>query len=336
MSGEVPPGSPGPQGSPGPSGGLVVVGDVVTDVVALHRGPLAPHTDTAARIRVLPGGAGANAAAWAAWSLVDAGTTGRAGGGTAAGEVRLLGRVGADSAGWHREALEAAGVRTRLTVDPQLPTAVVIALVDEDAERTFLTDSGACAALGPQDWDESLLDGAARLHLSGYLYFSDPGRRLAALATAAAHRRGLPVSADPASTGFIERLGADAFRRALGDRIGLLLPNLAEARLLSGRQDPVEAAERLSAEYGEAVVKLGPAGALAARDGRLLAKVPAVPVTPVDTTGAGDAFTGGYLAAALTGADPATAAEAGCRTGAHATTLLGGRPPRSGPAPAGS
>ncbi|MEU2629112.1 hypothetical protein ABZ641_18975, partial [Kitasatospora sp. NPDC007106] len=48
------------------AGALLVVGEVVTDVVALHEGPLAPHTDTAARIAVRPGGAGANAAAWAA------------------------------------------------------------------------------------------------------------------------------------------------------------------------------------------------------------------------------------------------------------------------------
>ncbi|MYV37923.1 sugar kinase, partial [Streptomyces sp. SID1328] len=41
----------------GPAGGLLVVGDVITDVVARHRGPLAARTDTAAVIRTLPGGA---------------------------------------------------------------------------------------------------------------------------------------------------------------------------------------------------------------------------------------------------------------------------------------
>lgn len=49
-----------------PGGALLVVGDVVTDIVARHRGPLAPGTDTAAAVRRLPGGAGANVACWAA------------------------------------------------------------------------------------------------------------------------------------------------------------------------------------------------------------------------------------------------------------------------------
>lgn len=76
-------------------GALLVVGDVVTDVVAIHPDPLAPATDTVARIRTLPGGAGANAACWAAR--------------TGSAEVRLLARVGAESARWHERALVDAG-----------------------------------------------------------------------------------------------------------------------------------------------------------------------------------------------------------------------------------
>ncbi|WP_457029323.1 carbohydrate kinase family protein [Kitasatospora sp. P5_F3] len=293
------------------TGALLVIGDVVTDVVALHDRPLAPHTDTAARIAVLPGGSAANSAAWAAYSGVD---------------VRLLSRLGADSADWHRAELLGAGVRPHLVVDPELSTAVVICLVDAEAERTFVTDSGAAARLGPADWEPALLDGVARLHLSGYLYFTGQGRQLAVRAVAAAEARGLPVSVDPASTGFIERLGVAAFLAAI-DGTDLLLPNSAEARLLAGTDDPVTAAERLSAVYGEAVVKLGPQGALAARGGKVVARIAAVPSTAVDSTGAGDAFTGAFLAARLRGADLAEATAAGCGAGAVAVARTGGRPP---------
>lgn len=166
---------PGAAPAPGP-GALLVVGDVVTDVVAVHPEPLAPATDTAARIRTLPGGAGANAACWAA----------RAG----APEVRLLARVGKESARWHERALVDAGVRPRLVIDPAEPTGTVVALVGKDTERTFLTDSGAALRLTPDDWAPALLDGAAHLHLSGYLFFADSSRELALVALRAATARG--------------------------------------------------------------------------------------------------------------------------------------------------
>ncbi|GAA3238685.1 hypothetical protein GCM10020256_59190 [Streptomyces thermocoprophilus] len=188
----------------GPHGALLVVGDVVTDVVALHRGPLATGTDTAAVIRTLPGGAGANVACWAA----------RRG----CGEVRLLGRVGADAAAWHERELSACGVRPRLVVDAEAPTGTVICLVDEGsaAERTFLTDSGASLRLTSDDWSDGLLDGVTRLHLSGYLLFSERSRALLSTALAAARARGVPVSLDPASAGFLTELGGRPFPRTRG------------------------------------------------------------------------------------------------------------------------
>ncbi|WP_329561659.1 carbohydrate kinase family protein [Kitasatospora sp. NBC_01266] len=294
----------------GGPGALLVIGDVATDIVALLGAPLAAHTDTAARITLRPGGSAANTAAWAARSGIEA---------------RLLARIGTDFADWHRAELLAAGVRPYLMVDQQAPTATVIALVDAAAERSFVTDSGAAHRLGPADWDPALLAGADLLHLSGYLLFSAPGRALARHAIAAARTAGLPVSVDPASTGFIEQLGVDAFLATI-EGADLLLPNLAEARLLSGATDPAEAAERLSAAFGQAVVTLGPAGALAAEAGAVLARVPGVPATALDSTGAGDAFTGAFLAARLRGADLPEATAAGCRAGATAVTVIGGRP----------
>ncbi|MET9659529.1 PfkB family carbohydrate kinase [Streptomyces sp. NPDC006510] len=294
-------------------GGLLVVGDVVTDVVARHGRTAPAHgTDTPARIRTLPGGAGANVACWAARS--------------GCADVRLLARVGADSADWHRDALRRAGVRCLLTVDDDVPTATVVALVDSAAERTFLTDSGAVLRLSPDDWSPSMLDGIAQLHLSGYLLFAATSRATALLALREARRRRIPVSIDPASAGFLAELGADRFLTAVGG-VDLLLPNADEARLLTGLPEPADAAAKLSLQVGRVVVTLGADGALLAAGGAVTRRVPAVQVRgAVDSTGAGDAFTGGFLAAHLTGADDASAAAAGCRAGAEAVTIVGGRP----------
>ncbi|RSS66664.1 carbohydrate kinase family protein [Streptomyces sp. WAC06614] len=293
------------------SGGLLVVGDVVTDVVAVHAEPLAPATDTAARIRTLPGGAGANAACWAARCGVA--------------PVRLLARVGAESAAWHERALRAAGVRPHLVVDPVEPTGTVVALVGGDAERTFLTDSGAALRLSTADWDVELLDGVVHMHLSGYLFFTDASRELAELALRTARERRVPVSVDPASAGFLSTLGVNRFLSSV-EGVSVLLPNADEARLLAGRTDVREAAAALSLRFPLVVVTLGAAGVLLASAGAVTAEVPAEPAEAVDTTGAGDAFTGGFLAARLAGAAPADAARAGCRAAAAAVVRLGGRP----------
>ncbi|MGE6737903.1 carbohydrate kinase family protein, partial [Streptomyces sp. NPDC059900] len=221
-------------------GALLVVGDVVTDIVARHGAPLAPGTDTAAAIRTLPGGAGANVACWAA--------------SRGCGDVRLLGRVGADSAAWHEEALRRAGVRPRLVVDSEAPTGTVICLVDGGAggaggaggggsrgagsagglaERTFLSDGGASLRLSEADWSPDLLDGVGWLHLSGYLFFAGPSRGAAAAALAAARARGVPVSVDPASAGFLAGFGAERFLAAV-QGVEVLLPSEGEVRVLAG------------------------------------------------------------------------------------------------------
>ncbi|MFD9093977.1 carbohydrate kinase family protein [Streptomyces collinus] len=298
----------------GRDGALLVVGDVVTDVVARHRGPLATGTDTAAAIRTLPGGAGANVACWAAH--------------TGCTDVRLLGRVGADAARWHERELLAAGVRPHLVIDPEATTGTVICLVDTGAaaERTFLTDSGASLRLEPADWSDALLDGVTRLHLSGYLLFSEPSRQLAAVALAAARARGVRVSLDPASAGFLAEFGVDRFL-TFAEGLDVLLPSRDEACLLTGLTEPDDAAAKLSRLVPLVVAKSGAAGALVARAGTVLTRVPAVAAAPTDTTGAGDAFTGAFLAALLAGADPRHAAARGCEAGARAVERVGGRPP---------
>ncbi|MDF5752320.1 sugar kinase [Spongiactinospora sp. TRM90649] len=298
-------------GRAAPAGGLLVIGDVVTDVVVRPRGQLSDGgPDGAAYIRVRAGGSGANTACWAARFGAD---------------VRFLGRAGADGAGWHTEELAGAGVRPHVRIDPDAPTAVVIALIDASGERSMLTDRGAGERLGPGDWDDALLDGVARLHVSGYTLFSGQGLALARSAMERAAGLGVAISVDPASTGPLRAFGVERFlaETALA---GLVFPNLVEALLLSGRSDARGAAETLSERYGTAVVKVGPDGALLAGNGRILARSPGLGVTVTDSTGAGDAFAAGYLVARMAGAGDEISLVAGCRAGAEAVTTVGGRP----------
>jgi len=88
-------------------------------------------------------------------------------------------------------------------------------------------------------------------------------------------------------------------------------------------------AAALTGYYEAAVVKLGAAGAVYAvrgPDGPLSGRVAAVPAAVRDTTGAGDAFCAGFLAAWLGGAPLAAACAAAAMTAARAVSSLGGRP----------
>jgi ribokinase len=89
--------------------------------------------------------------------------------------------------------------------------------------------------------------------------------------------------------------------------------------------DPAAAAGVLAESFAEVVVTLGEVGALWT-DGSELVRVAAPAVDVVDTTGAGDAFAAGLLAARLRGAGPEDALEAGCALAARAITVPGARP----------
>lgn len=288
--------------------GVVVLGDVMVDVVARLAGPLALASDAPARIRFHGGGSGANTAAWLAF--------------VGAAPV-FVGRVGEDARGAAAvNELRAAGVEVRVAGDPERPTGSCVVLVAAGGERTMLPDAGANDGLAPGDLPDELPALGRHLHVAGYSLLRPGSRAAARSAIARAGRGGMTVSVDPSS---VALLGPGFLDTAKG--AGLLLPNAAEARALTGEDDPERAARRLAEPVPEVVVTLGADGALWT-DGHQVRHVAALPVASViDSTGAGDAFAAGLLAARLEGAPPEQAVAAGCRLAAEAVVTPGGRPP---------
>jgi len=288
---------------------VVAVGDVATDVVVVLSGDPAAGSDRPASISTRGGGAAANVAV----HLARLGTP-----------VRLVGCVGDDASGAGLTAeLIAADVRPSLRTVPDAPTGTVVSLVEPDGQRSMLADRGANLALLPGD--VPAFPAGGHLYLSGYTLL-DPRPRTAGLhALRTALVAGCTVSVDPASTGPLARYGVD---RWLADTAGttLLLPNAAEARLLTGCGDAETAARTLAGRYPVVAVKLGPDGALWASGDRLVHR-PAHPTTVVDTTGAGDAFAAGLLAVWLTSpdADPSTALDGGLARAAAVVRQPGAR-----------
>lgn len=311
--------------APAANGRVIVVGDIVTDVVAVLGAPIVAGSDTPANISVTGGGAGANTAAW----LAEAGWP-----------VTLCGVVGADPAGDTRiSELSAAGVRCAVRQSPELPTGSIVILAGP-ADRAMITDRGANGLLTVADVDAAFASSAdaVHLHLSGYSLL-DAGSAVAARhALEAAHARGLTVSVDAASAVPLRVVGGLAFvswvRRAdvlfaNADEAGVLLGDGDSERLLA--TDLAAAlATRLDGRVdvgGTVIVKLGADGAVAATSRGAVVEAPALMVDAVDATGAGDAFAAGFLAAWLMGNGLDQALASGAALGAQAVTSVGARPP---------
>jgi sugar/nucleoside kinase (ribokinase family) len=284
-------------------GRIIVVGDVVTDILAVHLDPIAVGTDTGARIELTGGGSAANTAAWLASIGIP---------------VTLVAVVGADAAGADRiEELALGGVDCAIRRATEAATGSVMVL-SRAGERSMLTDRAANLLLSTTDVDMALAAApdAVHLHLSGYVLLDEASRAAGRYALRAAHERGLTTSVDAASAGPLRRMGGDTFL-AWVRGTDVLLANSDEAAAL-----PAALAEQV--RY--AVIKRAAHGAVWTTAGEPHVQVPAEPASVVDVTGAGDAFAAGFLAAWCAGADPAEALRSGARLGARAVSKSGARP----------
>ncbi len=105
--------------------------------------------------------------------------------------------------------------------------------------------------------------------------------------------------------------------------VDAFMPNRAEALQITGTDNADEAIKKLAAWTPTAIIKLGPEGAVASREGELY-RFPALPVNVVDTTGAGDAFAGGYLFGILSGMSFEESMRAATICGGLSVTARGG------------
>lgn len=289
---------------------VLVVGDVMTDIIVKPEGPLNRGSDRRAAIRSRPGGSGANQAVWL---------------GAMGASVRFAARVGAAD----REGLGAYfrsfSVEPRLVGDSEQPSGVLVTIVDPDGERSFLTDRGANLRLAPDDLPETLLDGVGLVVVSGYSFFA-PGPRAAVMGLCAlARARGIPVAVDPASVGFLQEVGVGNFLDWTAGA-SWLFANEAEALALSGYKESAEQVAMLGQRYERVVIKRGAAGAVLGGRGGVALSLPALRVEVLDSTGAGDAFAAGFIAARLGGADERACLEAGILAGSEAVKFIGGQP----------
>ena len=226
-----------------------------------------------------------------------------------------------------RQALKEIGVDH---IGPLAPgdQGYCVAMTDARAERTFISTCGA-ETRGPVDaFDHLEVAGDDVVCLSGYSLADEASRtaleRLAGRLTEA--RTGCTALFDvspmvgsvPMSS--LERLGALGPIWSLNEREAGLLADRLELRVEAG--DHAGVCEALSGRLGTVLVRAGEQGSWFS-DGGEMAHTPSIPVTPVDTNGAGDAHSGVLAAALARGVDLPTALRWANVAGALTTTRFG-------------
>ena len=284
---------------------VFVVGSINTDlIVEVPRRPAPGETLTGSDLVVAPGGKGGNQAT----------AIGRLG-----GRVALLARVGDDDRGATLRAhLREAGVDDRaLLVTRDVATGSAIVTLTPDGENTIVVSPGANARLDVADVNAFAADArAARCVLAQLELALESVTRALEVAAAAGARPML--NAAPWRT----------LPDALLARLDPLVVNEHEAALFLGEPVRPENAREAAA----AIVRRGPrsvtitfgaAGAVAGSHDGAFVHVPAPAVRAVDTTGAGDAFTGALALELARGASLDAATHVAVRAGAYAVQRIG-------------
>ncbi len=264
---------------------LCVVGNINRDVkvrdVPSAAGLFQDGETSVASITETIGGGGANSACAAA---------------ALGGEVRFVGKVGADALGARlKQAMETHGVEMHLVCDSQHATGTSVALGLRSGQRHFLSCLPNNESLSFEDLDLTALDGCAHL-LRGDIWFSKAmleggNQRL----FAEARRRGIAISLDLNfdpfwSTGAKQEIARrKSLVRELLGMVDLAHGNVRELCEFSDSADLETALKRLTdAGAGAAVVHLGARGAGFWADGSLVVEPPSPARAIVNSTGSGD------------------------------------------------
>lgn len=287
---------------------ILCVGQLVADIVVrpVNRLPHPGRTQPVEEVTLLSGGCAANTAA----VLAKLGA-----------EVRLVAVIGRDALGEAALAdVKAAGVGVdTVWREAESPTSVAVVLVDGAGQRSFYYRAGGCERLANHHAPDDVLKAASIVHIGGAM-------KLLRLEMGELARRAK-------SFGCLTSLDTDwdiygNWMKRLADAlpaIDYLMTNEEEAAMLTGKDDPREAAADLLARGPKAVaVKRGERGAmLATAEG--VAEFPAYRVKTLDTTCAGDSFVAGFLVGVGAGRSLDDAVRLGNAAGALCTTQISHR-----------
>ena len=205
--------------------------------------------------------------------------------------------MGDDTTGdFYEQALRNIGVKPYI-LRSEHRSGKCVSLVSTDGERTLVTHLGAAAELHRNDIDPAVFDGYDCLYVEGYLV---QDHDLIESTMQKAKARGLRIAIDLASFNVVEE-NRDFLHRLVHSYVDILFANEDEARAFTGEQEPLNALQEISRMCELAVVKIGVRGALIKRGDEVVHVGIMAAAKRVDTTGAGDFYAAGFMAALCNG-----------------------------------
>jgi sugar/nucleoside kinase (ribokinase family) len=205
-------------------------------------------------------------------------------------------------------------------------TGRCLILVTPDAQRTMNTCPGASHALTPQALDPHTIRSASVTFLEGYLWGPERPRATMLEAARIAHSADRKVAFTLSESLCLGDRRDGVLGMIEAGTVDILFGNEHEIRHLTGCAELSECIAQLSGNVGTLVVTLGGEGAMAVEKGERIGIRPSPVERIVDTTGAGDLFAAGFLAARCRGRDLRGCLETGAICAAEVISHFGARP----------
>ena len=197
--------------------------------------------------------------------------------------------------------------------------------VTPDGQRTMATFLGAANQLGPDDVDPKVIESAKITFLEGYLFTPDEARKAFAKAAGLA-RSNDRLIALTLSAGFVVDMFRETLIEFIETQVDILFANEEEISLLFQTKSFEEAVRLTRPHVKIAALTCGAQGSVVIAGGETH-KVAAEPVAKVlDTTGAGDAYAGGFLYGVAQGSSYAACGRLGSIAAAEVISHYGARP----------
>ncbi len=233
-------------------------------------------------------------------------------------------RLGDDRYGLHyQEELRSLGIELPNPPIVRSLSGTSAILVTPDGERTMSTCLQASADLAPEDVTDEVIGKSEWVFVEGYLLGNgQAGQDAVRKAIKIAKQSGSKVALT-----FAAPFVVDVFRSLVQEllpSVDLVFANHEEANTFTQKTSLDETIAIISETVRHVVVTDGARGVYIAYGGRRI-HVPAVPCTPVDLTGAGDAFAGGYLYGLSRNMEPEKAAAGACALAMRVITRIGAR-----------